>query len=138
MAEFGEDFELAAFKDAYETRDDMAAYNRVQAVERAIGRVQNYVAELAETGAKLAGLGPPAKSGSTAERAFEALRDAGVIESNLSKRLIRAQKARTMIEHAYVRTPAGDVHRAVELIHDAARDFIGTYSTWIADQLAED
>jgi hypothetical protein len=55
MAAFGEDFDLARFKAAYETRTDMDAYNRVQAVERALGRVQNYVADLSIAGVKLAG-----------------------------------------------------------------------------------
>src|SRR6202011_6350516 len=56
MAAFGEDFDLQPFKAAYNTTEDMDAYNRVQAVERAVGRVQNCVGELADGGAKLAGL----------------------------------------------------------------------------------
>ena len=56
MASFGEDFDLQQFKAAYNTSEDMDAYNRVQAVERALGRVQNYVGELADAGVKLAGL----------------------------------------------------------------------------------
>ena len=60
----------------------MDAYNRVQAVERALGRVQS-------------------------------------------------QKARTMIEHSNVEVPAGNAHRAAELVREIARDFIGRYRTWI-------
>ena len=56
MATFGRDFDLAPFKQAYETETDMDSYNRVQAVERALGRVQNYVADLSIVGVKLAGL----------------------------------------------------------------------------------
>ncbi len=56
MASFGTDFDLQQFKAAYSTAEDMDAYNRVQAVERALGRVQNYVGELAEAGVKLAAL----------------------------------------------------------------------------------
>src|SRR5258707_12333021 len=64
MAAFGEDFDLQQFKEAYNTTEDMDAYNRVQAVERAVGRVQNYVGELADAGAKLVGLPrPPTESG---------------------------------------------------------------------------
>jgi uncharacterized protein YutE (UPF0331/DUF86 family) len=59
-----------------------------------------------------------------AERAFEALRDAGVIDAALCRRLSRAQKARAMIEHSYLQTPAGDVHRVLELVRTTARDFI--------------
>src|SRR5450755_62692 len=81
MTAFGGDFDLQQFKAAYNTTDDMDAYNRVQAVERAVGRVQNYVGELADAGAKLVGLQrPPMESGgSRAQQAFEAVRDAGVI-----------------------------------------------------------
>lgn len=133
MAAFGEDFDIRRFTDAYETGDDMEAYNRVQALERAVGRVQNYVSDLSISGTRLAQLPRPPMShhGSAALQAFDALRDAKVIEAGLCRRLTRAQKARSMIEHSYVETPAGDVHRAAELVREAARDFIGRYRTWI-------
>ena len=137
MAAFGGDFDMQRFKAAFNTADDMEAYNRVQAVERALGRLQNFVATLAEAGAKLAVVPLAAASarGSAPERAFEALRDAGVIDRALCRRLIQAQSARSMIEHSYVRTPAGDVHRAAALVHRAAREFIGPYRRWIAPYL---
>jgi hypothetical protein len=138
MASFGENFDLRQFKAAYNTSDDMDAYNRVQAVERALGRVQNYVAELAENGAKLAVLRTPAQShASPTETAFEAMRDAKIISARLCGRLVQAQNARTRIEHSYVQTPAGDVHRAAILVRDTARDFIGSYRDWIEPFLAE-
>lgn len=132
MAAFGEGFDLQRFKHAYETRTDMEAYNRVQAVERGLGRLQNYLADLAVTGARLGDLKPSrGRDGSEAERAFATLREAGVIDGALCQRLRRAQRARAMIEHSYVKVPAGNVHRAAELIHDSARDFIGPYRRWI-------
>jgi hypothetical protein len=138
MASFGEDFDLQQFKAAYNTAEDMDAYNRVQAVERALGRVQNYVGELAEAGAKLAALPRPANSHrSSTEIAFEAMRDAKVISGSLCRRLVQAQTARTRIEHSYVQTPAGDVHRAAILVRDTARDFIGPYRDWIEPYLTE-
>lgn len=98
----------------------MAAYNRVQALERALGRVQNHVAELADAGVKLAALPRPMDSqGSPAQQAFEAMRDAKVISGDLRRRLVQAQNARTRIEDCYVQTPAGDVHRAAILVRDA-------------------
>jgi len=137
MAAFGGDFDLQHFKDAFTTREDMEAYNRVQALERAVGRVQNFVAELAEAGVKLAELTRPpiADDGSPAQQAYEALRSAGIIDGGLCRRLARAQKARSMIEHSYVQTPAGDVHRAAELVHETSRDFIGRYRAWIEPYL---
>ena len=138
MASFGEDFDLQEFKAAYNTSDDMDAYNRVQAVERALGRVQNYVGELAEAGVKLAALRRPADApGSAAQIAFEAMRDAKIITARLCSRLVQAQNARTRIEHSYVQTPAGDVHRAAILVRDTARDFIGSYRDWIEPYLTK-
>lgn len=61
MAEFGADFSLREFKAAFSSTTDMDSYNRAQTVERALGRVQNFVAQLSITGVKLAGL-PPSPS----------------------------------------------------------------------------
>lgn len=140
MAAFGEDFDLQEFKRAFDTMSDMEAYNRVQAVECGVGRVHNYIAELADTGARLLQLPPPAMraDGSRAQQAFESLRDAGVIDASLCRRLVRAQKARSAIEHSYVRVNAGEVYRATLLIHQAARDFIGPYRDWIAPHLEDE
>lgn len=140
MASFGDDFDVQQFKQAFGTRDDMEAYNRVQAVERAAGRVQNFVAELAVAGTRLArvSLPPIEHHGSPARQAFEGLRDAGVIDNSLCRRLSRAQKARSTLEHSYVETPAGDVHRAVELVHETGLEFIARYRGWIEPLLDED
>ena len=139
MAAFGDDFDLRCFKEAFNTTEDMEAYNRVQALERAVGRVQTFVAELAEGGVKLAQLPRPAieDSGSAVQQAFEALRDADIIGSGLCRQLTRSQTARSMIEHSYVQTAAGDVHRAAELIQRTARDFIGRYRPWIGPYLEQ-
>ncbi len=136
MSAFGEGFEFSSFKLAYDTETDMDAYNRVQAVERALGRVQNYVADLSIASVKLAGLDLSATDRSaSAPRAFAALKGAGVIGAALCRRLVRAQKARTMIEHSYVKVPAGSAHRAAELVRESSREFIGRYRVWIEDYL---
>ncbi len=137
MAAFGDDFNLGQFKTAFETSEDLEAYNRAQALERAVGRVQNYVADLAQAGANLARLpgGALGSGGSPAGQAFEALRDAKVINAALCRQLVRAQKARSSIEHTCVQIPAGDVHRAARLIHVAAGDFIGPYRAWVEPYL---
>jgi uncharacterized protein YutE (UPF0331/DUF86 family) len=131
MAAFG-DFDMQEFKRAFNTTDDIEAYNRVQAVERALGRVQNFVAELARAGSKLAQLPPPGEHhASPARAAFVALTEAGVVSKSLSRRLIRAQDARTTIEHGYLGASAGKVHEAATLIHTSAREFIGVFRDWI-------
>jgi len=135
MAEFGERFDLKAFKAAFDSSTDMDAYNRAQAVERALGRVQNYGAQLSITGAKLAGLKPARTEEGDAAKAFGALKDAGVISGELCRKIRRAQRARTMIEHSYVKFPAGSVHQAAELVVSSAREFIGPYRDWVEEYL---
>jgi hypothetical protein len=139
MAAFGDDFDPDRFKAAFETDEDMEAYNRVQAVERALGRVQNFVGELAVSGVKLAGLPPPSGEahGSAVQRAFESLREAGAISGALCRRLVRAQVARSTIEHEYLGSSAGDVHRAAELVHAAAREFLARYRPWVEPYLTQ-
>jgi uncharacterized protein YutE (UPF0331/DUF86 family) len=131
MAEFGSDFPLPSFKAAFDSTTDMDSYNRAQTVERALGRVQNYVAQLSITGVKLAGLQPPKADEGEAAKAFAALNKAGVINGTLCRKLRRAQKARAMIEHSYVKVPAGRVHQAAELIAVSAGEFIGPYRAWV-------
>jgi uncharacterized protein YutE (UPF0331/DUF86 family) len=137
MAAFGDDFGLKSFKAAYETQTDMDSYNLAQAVERALGRVQNFVSDLATSGVKLAQLPLPESSeGGPGGRAFGALKDAGVIDPGLCRRLKRAQRARTGVEHDYVKVPAGNVHAAAILIRETSVEFIGSYRTWIEPYLA--
>jgi uncharacterized protein YutE (UPF0331/DUF86 family) len=135
MEEFGEGFNLAEFKLAFERKPNIKAYNNVQAVERAFARVQNYMVQLAESGSMLVGLELPKTHGSDAARTFDALRDAGVISAAVSKDLKRAQKARSAIEHEYVAMKAGRIHEAVGLVVAAARGFIGPYAAWIEPYL---
>jgi uncharacterized protein YutE (UPF0331/DUF86 family) len=135
MEAFGPDFKIKAFKAAYESRQDLEAYNRAQAVERGLGRVQNYVAEMAIDGCKLAELQKTPVNSGEANEAFATLAGAGVISGTLRGRLERAQKARSAIEHHYVGIPAGTVHRAAELIRDCSWEFIGPYRDWIEEYL---
>lgn len=131
MEEFGEEFELKEFKLAFERQDGIKAYNRVQAVERAFSRVQNYVVELAERGSRLAQLELPETHEANSARAFDALKEAGVISASLCRNLKRTQKARSDIEHDYPGMKAGRLHAAVELGLPAARQFIDPYRVWI-------
>ncbi|MFY9487771.1 MAG: hypothetical protein WAP35_03620 [Solirubrobacterales bacterium] len=137
MRAFGDDFDLVAFKKAFDTVDDMTAYNRAQAVERALGRVQNYIAELARNGVTLAAFDRVGTSGSEAERAFEVLRNEKIIPATLCRKLRRAHNARRMIEHFYIDSAAGDVHRAAKLVHESSLQFLQHFRPWIEPLLSE-
>jgi hypothetical protein len=137
MSEFGDAFDLARFKEAYNSVDDAEGYRNVQSVERAIGRVQNYLTDLAMDGVRLAEL-PIGRRGdrdSKAKPYFDALRAANVIDGDVCRRLEKGQNARSLLEHAYVMLPAGDVHRAAQTVSKTADDFIGPYRAWIEPYL---
>ena len=134
MSPFGEKFDLVQLKDAFNTKEDVEAYNRAQALERAVGRVQGYVGDMALDGVRLVGLPrkPAGGEGFRAKHAFEALRSAEVIDGHLCRRLIRAQNMRSEIEHEYLRLPVGKVHEATVLVHESSAEFFGLYCGWIA------
>jgi uncharacterized protein YutE (UPF0331/DUF86 family) len=136
MSAFGEEFEIARFKSAFDSSDP-AVYNSVQALERAVGRVQNILTDLAVDGARLAELpvGVPKKGESRAKPSFDALRDAGVIEAGVCRRLESGQKARSRLEHDYFNLSAGEVHRATKTVRQTAPEFIVSYRPWIEPYL---
>lgn len=131
MAEFAPDFDLQGLKSAMRPDADIALYSRVQALERAVTRVQNIVADLAVAGAKLGGLPLPAGDAGEAERSFEALKQAGVISASLCKRLRKAQKTRNLIEHDYDRVTAGQLHDVAEDVREQSREFLRPFRVWI-------
>lgn len=137
MDAFGDNFDLARFEEAFNARDDREAYRDVQALERAIGRVQGYVGDLAQAGVRLTGLpsDPEGGGGFRARQAFEALRQAEVIDAELCGRLVKAQKGRSTIEHEYIPLSAGRVHEIAVLVQAAAQDFIGPFRAWIEPYL---
>ena len=135
MTEFGAGFELAELKRALAPRADIALYNRVQALERAVTRVQNILADLAIAGVKLGGLPLPATNAGPADRSFEALRDGGVISAALSRRLRNAQRLRNLIEHDYDKVTAGQLHKVAEEVRGLSMDFVRPFRDWVGPKL---
>jgi uncharacterized protein YutE (UPF0331/DUF86 family) len=131
MSEFGKDFDLRQLKEALEPGADIGLYNRVQALERGVTRVQNILADLAIAGAKLARLPLPAIDAGLAEKSFQALREAEVIGSTLCRRLRNAQRIRNLIERDYDKVTAGQLHQVAEDVRDLAPDFIRPFRDWV-------
>jgi len=132
---FGSNFDLKEFKDSFEGKNGTEGYLRVQALERSFTRVQNYIAQLSQSGAMLAGLDLPKIRQGAAARSFEALKSAGVIDATTCRRLKQTQDARSAVEHEYVRMKAGRLHKAIALLAATTRDFIGPYTAWVAPYL---
>lgn len=135
MRKFGEDFDLRLFKQAFERKSGVDGSLQVQAVERSFCHVQNFMTQLAEGGGMLAQLPPPKIHEGAAARAFEALKEAKVIDASLCNRLKRCQKARSEIEHDYIRITAGRVHEAAKLAAASAPEFLERYRLWIEPHL---
>lgn len=135
MAEFGANFDLAELKKALMPRADIALYNRVQALERAITRVQNILADLAIAGVKLGGLPLPATNAGPADRSFEALKEGGVITAALSRRLRNAQRVRNLIEHDYDKVSAGRLHKVAEEVRGVSIEFVRPFRDWVGPKL---
>ena len=135
MAEFGTGFDLAELKKALAPKADIALYNRVQALERAVTRVQNILADLAIAAVKLGGLPLPATNAGPADRSFEALRDGDVISAALSRRLRNAQRLRNLIEHDYDKVTAGQLHKVAEEVRGLSLEFVRPFRDWVGPKL---
>lgn len=136
MEEFGPAFELDLFRDAYEG-EDPKLYNRVQAVERAFVHIQNDIAKLAEEGAKLAGLTRRLHEGDEPRIApyLEALRDAGVMDKQVCRRLTASHRMRARVEHVYDELTADQLHRSIRELSDLAPEFLSAYVPWVKPHL---
>jgi hypothetical protein len=110
MAEFGEDFDLEAFRAAY-SAEDPVELNRVKAVER--GELRGRRDE------------------TNARRDLDALRGAGVISAELTRRLQRLRELRRMLVHEYATATAEQVHESALLVSNNFAAFYDAYREWI-------
>jgi uncharacterized protein YutE (UPF0331/DUF86 family) len=129
MAEFGEDFDLDAFSAAY-VSEDPVELNRVKAVERGVDQLYNYIAELAAFGLELAEL-RGRRDETNARRDLDAMRDAGVISGELTRRLQRLREIRRMLVHEYATATAEHVHESALIVAGNFTDFYDAYRAWI-------
>lgn len=129
MAEFGDDFELDAFRVAYSSEDPVEL-NRVKAVERGVDQLYNYIAELTAFGLELAEL-RGRRDETNARRDLDALRNAGVISSELTRRLQRLRELRRMLVHEYATASAEQVHESALIVSGNFAAFYDAYRAWI-------
>lgn len=129
MAEFGEDFEMDAFRTAFASEDPVVL-NRVKSVERGVDQLYNYIAELAALGLELAEL-RGRRDETNARRDLDALRNAGVISGELTRRLQRLRELRRMLVHEYATSTAEQVHESALIVTDSFPAFYDAYRVWI-------
>lgn len=130
MAEFGEDFELDSFGQAYDS-DDPVLLNRVKAVERGVDQLYNYIAELAAFGLELAEIRTRHQD-TNARADIESLRRIGVIGQQRARRLQRLRELRRLLVHEYASATAAQVHESARIISTEFIPFYDAYRAWIA------
>jgi hypothetical protein len=129
MAEFGEDFDPNAFRMAY-TSEDPVELNRVKAVERGVDQLYKYIAELAAFGLELAEL-RGRRDEANARRDLDALRGAGVLSVELTRRLQRLRELWRMLFHQEQSATAEHVHESALLVAGNFASFYEAYRAWI-------
>ena len=129
MAEFGDDFDLDPFRASCASEDPVEL-NRVKAVERGVDQLYNYIAELAAFGLELAEL-RGRRDDTNARRDLDALRRAGVLSGELTRRLQRLRQLRRTLVHEYATATAEQVHESALLVADNFPAFYDAYRTWI-------
>ncbi len=130
MAEFGEDFDLDAFRAAHESEDPVAL-NQVKAVERGVDQLYNYIAELTAFGLELAEVRVRGDD-LNARRDLQAMQRIGVIRPQRARRLERLRELRRLLVHEYATATAEQVHEAARLVADEFVPFYDAYRAWIA------
>ena len=130
MAEFGEDFDLDAFRAAYDS-DDPVALNQVKAVERGVDQLYNYIAELTAFGLELAEV-RTRDDDLNARRDLQSLVRIGVLRPGQGRRLERLRELRRLLVHEYAAATAEQVHEAARLVAAEFVPFYDAYRAWIA------
>jgi len=129
MADFGEDFDLAAFEAAYRSSDPVEL-NRVKAVERGVDQLYNYIAELTAQGLELAEV-RDRQASLNARRDLGDLRRIGVVGAELERRLQRLRELRRLLVHEYASATAEQVHESALIVSDNFVPFYEAYRGWI-------
>ncbi len=129
MAEFGEDFDLDVFTNAYDSADPVLL-NRVNAVERGVDKLYNVIAELTAFGLELAEVRPRGAE-LNARRDLDDLRRIGVIGPERARRLDRLRELRRLLVHEYATATAGQIHEAARMVADEFAPFYDAYRDWI-------
>ena len=130
MAEFGENFDLDAFRAAYASEDPVAL-NQVKAVERGVDQLYNYIAELTAFGLELAEV-RARDDELNARRDLRALERIGVLGPQRAQRLERLRELRRLLVHEYATATAEHVHEAARIVAAEFVPFYDAYRAWIA------
>jgi uncharacterized protein YutE (UPF0331/DUF86 family) len=129
MSEFGDNFDLDAFREGYASEDPVEL-NRVKAVERGVDLLYNYIAELAAFGLELAEIrGRYDKTNARTD--LDELRRVGVLSRELTRRLQGLRELRRLLVHEYATATAEQIHESALLLAANFLPFCDRYREWI-------
>lgn len=117
-AEFGDDFELGAFEDAWRSSDPREL-KRAYAIQAGYENVINACIKIAQELCALEGWSDPGMEPSSIE-ALKLLHENGVIAAKTRGALKDAQERRSGIQHDYVNVAAREIHGAAEQVIEHA------------------
>lgn len=129
MATFGEDFDLSAFRQAFDSQEPEDLH-RVYAVERGVDLLYNYAAELVSFGLELAELRARGED-TNARRDIDRLATAGVISHERAQRLQRVRELRRLTTHEYPDVTAPRVHESALIVVAELPPFLSAYVAWV-------
>ena len=131
MGQFGDDFDMAAWRTAYEAFS-AHEHNRVVQVTGDLTALVDNAVELVRFAATLTGLRPAGRRPST-NADIEALRADGALTGEQTYELVRLKELCDGLRHAYVDVEADDVHAAVHSILKLLPGFTASYVRWLGE-----
>ena len=117
-AEFGSDFELASFEDAWRSNDP-EQLSRAYAVQAGYENVINACVRIAQDLCRLEGWSSGRVELSSIE-ALKVLHEHGVISPGTRTALKNAQERRSDVQHDYVNVAAREIHQAARQLIEHA------------------
>ncbi len=122
VAEFGPDFDTATFETAWQS-DEPSELHRAYVIQAGYENVINAVIGAGKELCELRRWVPENVEPSSID-VLRILRENGVIDGQVRRKLQQAQELRSRVQHDYANVGAGHVREAVILVLDAAPQLI--------------
>jgi hypothetical protein len=132
MRQFGEDFDGAKWRAAYEAFSAQE-HNRVVQVTGNLTALVDNAVELVRFAATLTGLRPAGRRPPSTNADIEALRADGAFTGKQTYELVQLKELCDGLRHAYVYVEADNMHAAARSVLKLLPDFTASYVRWLAE-----
>lgn len=131
MAQFGDKFDLAEFRAAFDARDPTER-NRARLVTSNFQAVTDGMVELVREAVTVTGLRPLGRA-LNVNPDIEAMRADGGLSGSQAAELIQLKKLANDLRHIYLTVTADDVHRGVRRVLKLLPTFTARYVKWLGE-----